>query len=307
MLQTTSHVLMIRPCRFGFNPDTAASNAYQQAGPDETAAQVAALAEFDDYVALLRAAGVTVTVFDDTPQPHTPDSIFPNNWFSTHADGAIYLYPMEGANRRLERREDIVAWLQQQFAVSGVHDLSPAELSGRYLEGTGSMVLDRLARRIYAAWSSRTDRALLASFAAQLGYALTAFDAQDEHGQAIYHTNVMMCVAPTLAIVCLEAVRQPAQQAALQAALQQDGKTLLPISLAQLRALAGNMLALHDAAGQPLLVLSRRAHAALDAAQRQQLAASARLLLPAIDTIERLGGGGVRCMLAELFLPPRRG
>ncbi|MFC3530964.1 citrulline utilization hydrolase CtlX [Vogesella facilis] len=302
-MQTTSRVLMIRPCRFGFNPDTAASNAYQQATLAEAEAQAAALAEFDAYVALLRANGVTVHVFDDTPTPHTPDSIFPNNWFSTHADGSLYLYPMEGANRRLERRVDIVAWLRGSFAVRQLVDLSPAEQHGRYLEGTGSMVLDRAKRRIYAALSSRTHRDELQQFARRLDYQLTAFTATDAAGRPIYHSNVLLCVGPEWAVVCLEAVADAEERDLLQRQLLADGKEVIAISRQQVVALAGNMLALHNAAGEALLVLSQRAHEALDAVQRQRLAAHGRLLTPAIPVIETLGGGGVRCMLAELFLP----
>lgn len=303
-MQTTNRVLMIRPCRFGFNPDTAASNAYQQDTLDAGAAQSAAVAEFDAYVALLRANGVTVDVFQDTPEPHTPDSIFPNNWFSTHADGRLFLFPMEGANRRLERRVDIVAWLRGSFAVRELVDLSPAEHQGRYLEGTGSMVPDRAQRRIYAALSSRTDAAVLQAFAERIGYQVTAFTAIDAGGRPIYHTNVLMCVGPDWAVVCLEAVENAEERRSLQQQLQADGKEVIAISRAQVVALAGNMLALHNAAGEPLVVLSQRAHDALEDAQRTRLASHGRLLTPAIPVIETLGGGGVRCMLAELFLPP---
>ena len=302
-MQTTNRVLMIRPCRFGFNPDTAASNAYQQATLDAESAQAAAVAEFDAYVALLRANGVTVDVFQDTPEPHTPDSIFPNNWFSTHADGRLFLYPMEGTNRRLERRVDIVAWLRGSFAVSELADLSAAEHQGRYLEGTGSMVLDRAQRRIYAALSTRTDAGELQAFAERIGYQVTAFTATDAAGRPIYHSNVLMCVGPDWAVVCLEAVEDAEERRSLQQQLQADGKEVIAISRAQVVALAGNMLALHNAGGEPLVVLSQRAHDALDASQRSRLASHGRLLTPAIPVIETLGGGGVRCMLAELFLP----
>ncbi|WP_174875319.1 citrulline utilization hydrolase CtlX [Vogesella oryzae] len=302
-MQTTSRVLMVRPCRFGFNPDTAASNAYQQAVLEPAAAQAAALAEFDAYVGLLRQHGVTVDVFDDTAEPHTPDSIFPNNWFSTHTDGSLYLYPMEGVNRRLERRVDIVAWLRGTFDVRRLVDLSPAERHGRYLEGTGSMVLDRTHRRIYAALSSRTHHEELRQFASRIGYQVTAFTATDAAGRPIYHTNVLMCVGPTWAVVCLEAVADAEERHALQQQLAADGKEVIALSREQVVALAGNMLALHNAAGEPLLVLSQRAHAALTPTQCQQLAAHGRLVTPAIPVIETLGGGGVRCMLAELFLP----
>ncbi|SCK19013.1 citrulline utilization hydrolase CtlX [Vogesella sp. LIG4] len=302
-MQTTHRVLMVRPCRFGFNPDTAASNAYQQATLEGEAAQAAAVAEFDAYVALLRANGVTVDVIQDTPLPHTPDSIFPNNWFSTHADGRLFLYPMEGANRRLERRADIVAWLRGSFAAGELIDLSAAEHQGRYLEGTGSMVLDRVQRRIYAALSSRTHGDELQAFASRIGYQVTAFTATDAAGRPIYHTNVLMCVGPDWAVVCLEAVEDAEERRCLQQQLQADGKDIIAISREQVVALAGNMLALHNAAGEPLVVLSQRASDALDDAQRSRLAGHGRLLTPAIPVIETLGGGGVRCMLAELFLP----
>jgi hypothetical protein len=305
-MQTADHVLMIRPVRFLSNGETAATNAFQRSAPDAAAAQSAALREFDAYAALLSAAGVGVLVIEDTPTPHTPDSIFPNNWVSFHADGRAFLYPMLAPNRRQERRAAVLARVAERFALRETVDLSPLERDHRFLEGTGSMVLDHEERIAYVCLSPRSHPDALAAFAGRSGYRPLAFRAFDRRGQAIYHTNVMMCIGRTLALLCAEAIADAGERAAVCASLERSGRRVIAISQGQMEDFAGNMLELRAAGGDPVFALSRRAWAALDEAQRRLIADYAQPVLAPIDTIERLGGGGARCMLAEIFLPRQR-
>ncbi len=294
---------MIRPFRFGWNAETAVSNAFAEpslAPADQLQAQ--ARHEFEALRARLLQAGVDVTVFDDPPTPHTPDALFPNNWFSTHDDGTLVLYPMAAASRRAERRPALIAALRQ-LGFDRVIDLSHHELAGRFLEGTGSLVLDRRGRIAYAATSLRTHPQLVAEFARALGYRPLVFSTQLPQGQPVYHTNVVMSVGSTLAVVCLEAIADAEQRAQVRAALADSGRAILPISLAQLAAFAGNLLQLHSRDGHALWVMSSRAHAALTPDQRADLARDATIVHTPLPTIESVGGGSARCMLAELFLP----
>ena len=305
-MQSASLVFMVRPARFGFNAETAGSNYFQQAvaGLDEAQAQARAFAEFDGAVATLRRCGVRVLVFDDTAAPAKPDAVFPNNWVSLHADGTAVLYPLCAPNRRPERRADILDALRQEFVITQVLDLSGYEREGRFLEGTGSIIFDHVHRIAYACLSPRTDAGLLADVAGQLGYRPLAFRAQDGQGNAIYHTNVMMCVGATVAVVCLASIRDPAERAGVLASLIGTGHKVVDISLEQVGCFAGNMLTLHAAAaGRELLVLSQSAFDALTDEQRQVLSCHCQLVPLRIPTIETLGGGSARCMLAEVFLP----
>ncbi len=245
--QLASTVLMIRPVRFESNPQTAESNRFQgRTHASAAEQQEAARAEFEGLVAALRDNGIQVVVFDDTPDPHTPDSIFPNNWVSFHADGRVVLYPMEAANRRLERREDIVESLGSNygFAVAEVVDLSAHEADGQYLEGTGSMVLDRIGRLAYACLSSRTHLGPLGDFAQRMDYEVISFDAVDRDGVPIYHTNVVMNVGEKLAVICDEAIPREEQRAAVLQRLRGSGRTVISLTYDQLDAFAGNMLEL---------------------------------------------------------------
>lgn len=304
-MQTTDQVLMIRPTRFMSNPQTASSNGFQHAEPDTDTAQRAALAEFDAYVGALRQAGVGVLVLEDGDQAHTPDSIFPNNWVSFHADGRALLYPMEAPNRRLERRSAVLAAVERHFEIRECIDLSHFEAEACFLEGTGSMVLDHVHKLAYVCHSSRSHPQALAAFAARMDYRPLCFHALDRHGKAIYHTNVMMCVGSALAVVCMESIPNRGERAMLAHTLAASGKELIEISLAQMEQFAGNMLELRSRHGHAVFAMSRRAWAALYAAQHRRIAACAEPVLASIDTIERLGGGGARCMLAEIFLPRR--
>lgn len=304
--QLASAVLMIRPVRFESNPMTAASNRFQGRN-ERTAAQQhsAALDEFDELVAALRENGIEVIVFDDTAEPHTPDSIFPNNWISMHADGRVVLYPMEAENRRTERRPDIVAQLQERYGrqVSAIVDLSDHEVAGHFLEGTGSMVLDRVNRVAYACLSSRTQLDPLGDFAQRMGYEIVAFDAVDRDGVPIYHTNVLMNVGEELAVICDEAIVREEQRVAVLTRLRETGHRIVRLSYAQLDAFAGNMLELRNGDGERVLAMSQQACSSLDDDQLAALDANARVVAIDISNIESSAGGSVRCMLAEIHLP----
>ena len=307
-MQSARTVLLVRPARFSFNSETAVSNHFQQAiaGLDETALQAQAFAEFDALVNTLRGKGMRVLVVDDTPEPAKPDAVFPNNWATFHPDGRVLLYPMCAPNRRAERRPDILEMLGREFVITQVQDFSGAEQEERYLEGTGSIIFDHMHRVAYAGLSARTDADLFRRVCAQLGYRPVAFRAQDAQGHAIYHTNVMLCVGARFAVVCLESIADPAERTTVIDSLEQTGHEIVDISLAQVARFAGNMLTLQPAAGPELLAMSQSAYDALTALQRQTLSRYADLLPLAIPTIETIGGGSARCMLAEIFLPEKQ-
>lgn len=304
--QSTNHILMIRPVRFEANVETAVSNAFQQLGKiDADQAQAQALEEFDALVATLREAGVDVQVFDDTVDPHTPDAIFPNNWVSFHSDGSVVLYPMEAVNRRTERRLDVIQGLEERigFRLENLVDYSHHERAGRYLEGTGSLVLDRANRIAYACLSPRTNYDVLTEWADDLGYRVVAFAAADRAGQAIYHTNVMMCVGSDYAVICSEAIPNRDECGSVLHALEETGHRIVDISIEQMNAFAGNMLEVRGNHGELLLAMSRRAHESLSSEQRESLERSVRIVSSPISVIEDCAGGSVRCMMAEVFLP----
>jgi hypothetical protein len=308
--QLASSVLMIRPARFESNPQTAASNRFQRktdASPEEQ--QQSALAQFDDLVSDLRANGIEAIIVEDTSEPHTPDSVFPNNWVSFHADGRVVLYPMEADNRRTERRMDIVESLDTThgFQVSEIVDLSHHEEAGHFLEGTGSMVLDRVNRIAYACLSSRTQLDVLGDFAQRLEYDVVAFDAVDREGVPIYHTNVLMNVGEKLAVICDGAIARDDQRAAVLQRLQETGHDVVSLNYDQLDAFAGNMLELRNKDGDRMLAMSQQAYDSLDKKQRCKLQDNGSVITTAIDDIENSAGGSVRCMLAEIHLPRARG
>lgn len=302
--QSTRHLLLVRPAAFAANPQTQASNAFQRRDPPPAGLAAQALAEFDGLVAALRRAGAQPLVVDDLPGGASPDAVFPNNWVSFHHDGTVVFYPMLAPNRRRERRPELLDQLTgaHGFAVSRVVDLSPLELDGEYLEGTGSLVLDRPAGIAYAALSPRTVPAALDRFAAATGYRVLAFAAHDPQGRPVYHTNVLMGIGTGYALACLEAIGDPVERAAVAAALDASGHELIPLTLAQVQAFAGNCLEIQGAAG-PLLLLSASAAGALAPGQRAALERHAGLLPVAVPQIERYGGGSVRCMIAEIHLP----
>ena len=300
-MQTTSHILMIRPVNFSFNAETAVNNAFQRDAGD-AGAQRQALEEFDGFVALLRDNGVDVTVIDDTPEPYTPDSIFPNNWISFHEQGLICLYPMFAVNRRLERKPGVLQQLGQAFHIGQTLDFSSYEQEGLFLEGTGSMVLDRGNKIAYACLSPRTDKGVLLDFCAKTGYTPEVFAAVDSSHRAIYHTNVMMCVADRYVVVCLDSLPDDAERQQLAATIRASGKQLIPISLQQMDHFAGNMLQVHNRQGERLLVMSSQAYDSLRPQQIEELSSYNRILHSPLTTIETNGGGSARCMMAEIHL-----
>ena len=304
--QLASAVLMIRPARFESNPLTAESNRFQvsqEASPEQQ--QRSAVAEFEALGRMLEENGVTVIRIDDTAEPHTPDSIFPNNWVSFHADGTVVLYPMEAANRRTERRHDIIDSLSRDhgFQVSEIMDFSSHENEGHYLEGTGSMVLDRVNRIAYACLSSRTHLDVLGKFAQRMDYDIIAFDAVDKDGAAIYHTNVLMNVGESLAVICADTITRPDQREAVLQRLAETGHEIVMLTHEQLEAFAGNMLELRAASGERLIAMSTRARESLTTGQIDTIEKYATIVNADIHTIEDSAGGSVRCMLAEIHLP----
>jgi hypothetical protein len=302
MAQTTQTLLMIRPVSFTYNQETASTNAFQQGDKQHTNAQQYALDEFNLMVKKLRDNGVQVMVIEDTPQPHTPDSIFPNNWFSTHDDGRVVLYPMFAPNRRQERRPDIFDTLTEYFVLEEFEDLTPFEKNELFLEGTGSMVLDRDSRICYACYSPRTHAEPLKAYCDKIGYELIGFDAIGQNGQPIYHTNVMMCVGEKFLLYCPDSMPDAFQRAQIE---QSTSKKIIHISLEQMNQFAGNMLEVKNTQGEQLLLMSTTAYESLHPQQITELEKYCRILHFAISSIENHGGGSVRCMCAEVFLTPK--
>jgi hypothetical protein len=303
--QSTNVVLMIRPCRFYSNPETAADNAFQRdAGRDSDALTLAARKEFDAAVHALRAAGVKVHIFEDTAEPEKPDAVFPNNWISTHHDGRIALFPMYSALRRRERRQDIVEELRKHYGVTEVIDYSAFENEGCCLEGTGSLVLDHLNKIAYVSLSNRSNPKMIQRFADDFGYHPVLFASIGSNGQPIYHTNVMMCVGTTFAMVGLEMIPNEAERQWVRARLEETGREIVKLSADQIANFAGNAIELHNRSGEKLLVLSNRAVHALTKDQEKRLSCHTRLIPLELPTIE-LGGGSARCMIATIHLPPQ--
>jgi hypothetical protein len=303
--QSTNAVLMIRPCRFYPNPETAADNAFQRAASssDPDALSAMARAEFDRAVATLRAAGVTVHVVQDTPEPDKPDAVFPNNWLSTHHDGRLVLYPMFSALRRRERRRDIIEELRRSYRVTDVVDYSAYETEGQCLEGTGSLVLDHVDKIAYVSLSQRSHPEPLKRFCADFNYELVTFTARDENGQPVYHTNVVMCVGTRFALVALEMIDDSRERDAVRARLTETGKQIVNLTRDQIANFAGNAIELHESAGARVLTISSRALPTFTEEQRRTIERYARFVpleLPAIE----LAGGSARCMLATIHLPP---
>ena len=302
--QSTNAIVMIRPHRFHPNPETAADNAFQQAiaEGEMPAVSTAAQREFDDAVETLRAAGVTVHVVDDTATPEKPDAVFPNNWFSTHHDGRIALYPMYSAARRRERRHDLIDELRKNYRITDVVDYSLCEEQGQCLEGTGSLVLDHVNKIAYASLSHRTHPEVLKRFCDDFGYEPVTFRSQSADGRPVYHTNVVMCVGTDFAIFGTGMIPDEADRVGVQNLLEATSKEVIDVTPAQISEFAGNAIELHDEAGKKLLVLSARAAAALTNAQRATIERYARLVPLSLPTIE-LAGGSARCMIATVHLP----
>jgi hypothetical protein len=303
-MQTTSQLLMVRPVDFKFNPQTAENNKFQHETGEENV-QEKAIREFDNFVTTLRANDLDVTVIDDTLQPETPDSIFPNNWISTDDTGRVFLYPMFSENRRLERRADILETLRKKFELDEVIDLSFHELKNAFLEGTGSMVLDRDDKIAYACLSPRTDEIVVADFCEHTGYKSILFNAVDGSGFPIYHTNVMMCIAEQFAVICLDAIVDPEEKHLVVNSLETSGKEIIAITMDQMNHFAGNLLQVRNRKNEPLLILSEQAFNSLTTEQIDRLTKYNRIVSAALYTIEKHGGGSARCMLAEIHLNSR--
>ena len=302
--QSTNTVLMVRPCRFYPNPETAADNAFQcAAAVDVESISAAARSEFDSAVGELLHAGVNVHVFEDTPEPHKPDAVFPNNWISTHHDGRVALFPMYSALRRRERRHDVIDQLRKHYRVTEVIDYSRFEDEGCCLEGTGSLVLDHVNKIAYVSLSKRSNPKVIRQFAEDFGYEPVTFTSIGLGGQPIYHTNVMMCIGTNFALAGLAMIPDRAEREQMRARLGSSGKEIVELSANQVANFAGNAIELHDADGEKLLVLSARALSALTDQQRKRLARYAHLIPLDLPTIE-LGGGSARCMIATIHLPP---
>ncbi len=304
-IQAPSAVVMVRPRHFTPNPETAADNRFQSA-PDRPADEVAQRAheEVTRAVDMLRSACVTVHLFDDDGRHQTPDSVFPNNWFSTHPGGHVAVYPMFNPSRRRERRSDVLEFLKQHYRVQDVIDYSGLEHDQLFLEGTGAMVLDHLARIAFTARSHRADPVALERFATHFNYEPLVFDTADAQGQPIYHTNVLMCIATRFALVALDAIPDRVRAQEVRQRLEETGREVLPITQQQVADFAGNAIELSTPQGR-VLALSTRAATSLSDEQRRCIERSARLLPLDVPTIE-LAGGSVRCMLAGVHLAPRR-
>ncbi len=290
---------MIRPCRFEFNSQTAVNNAFQtrEGGED---IQESALEEFDNLVTALKKAGIVVVVETDTPEPHTPDAIFPNNWISFHPEHTICLYPMFAPNRRQERKPELIERLKDRLGITTVIDLTPYETQECFLEGTGSMVLDRDYKLAYACRSPRTSERVLQDFCNRMDYTPVLFSAYDAGSQPIYHTNVMMCVADRYVVICLESIPED-ERDRITGCIERTGKEVVPISLEQVERFAGNMLQVENTEGEKLLVMSTQAFGSLSGSQVEKLGSFNRIVHSPIPTIETNGGGSVRCMIAEVF------
>jgi hypothetical protein len=301
LMQTTSNILMIRPVNFGFNAETAVNNAFQLSQQDEHT-QDKALTEFNDFVQMLGENDIDVTVINDTPSPYTPDSIFPNNWVSFHDDGVLCLYPMYAANRRKERKPDTLKRIAEKFQVNKTIDFSYFENKDLFLEGTGSMVLDRENKIAYACLSPRTNKKVLELFCEQMGFRPVVFDAEDAAGRSIYHSNVMMCVADKFVVISLDSISKREEKYHVMATIRNSGKEIIEISMEQMNHFAGNMLQVHNAKDEKILVMSTQAYESLTPKQIKKLESFNKIIHSSLNTIETNGGGSARCMMAEVYL-----
>lgn len=307
-MQTTDTVLMIEPIAFGYNAETAENNYFQveQKGAD---IQSKALAEFKIFVDKLKSKGINVITIKDTIDPHTPDSIFPNNWVSFHKDGKVVLYPMFASNRRVERREDIIETIKNNgFEVAEIDDLSFSETQGHFLEGTGSMIFDHDSKIAYGSVSLRLDENLFRKFCADYNFTpvvFHSFQTVEEERLPIYHTNVMMCVADKFVVICLDCIDDEAERNNVIETIKNSGKEIIEISEAQMQQFAGNMLQVQNKNGEKFLVMSQTAYRSLDQNQVSNIEKYCEIIYSDLNTIEVNGGGSARCMLAEVFLPKK--
>lgn len=303
-MQTTDTVLMIEPAAFGFNAETAQNN-YFQINSENAETQTKALQEFNNFVEKLRSKGINVITVKDTLEPHTPDSIFPNNWISMHSDGTVVLYPMCAVNRRWERRNDILEMLQKNFKVKEIIDLSAPENEGKFLEGTGSMIFDHDNKLAYGSVSLRLDEKLFREFCEKFGFEPVVFHSYQTANNErlpIYHTNVMMCVADRFVVICLDCIDDETERKNVVNAIVNSGKEIVEISETQMQQFAGNMLQVQNSEGKKFLVMSQSAYQSLNSEQISNIEKYSEIIYSDLETIETNGGGSARCMLAEVFL-----
>ena len=292
---------MIRPLHFVFNEETAVNNSFQIKGnPDKVTEN--AVREFDAFVLALQSAGVDVTVVEDSPDPHTPDAIFPNNWISFHESGVYCLYPMFAPNRRMERKAEVLNVIRKKFHYHQLVDFTGYETKNLFLEGTGSMVLDRDKRIAYACISPRTDQLVLEDFCKKMKYRSVVFHATDESGLPIYHTNVMMCVADRYVVICLDCIQDTDEKKLVEETILSSGKEIICISQSQMNQFAGNMLQLENDRREKILVMSTAAWSSLLPEQKENLLQYNRVVHASLQNIESNGGGSARCMIAEIHL-----
>ena len=303
-MQTTDTVLMIEPAAFGFNAETAQNN-YFQVNSENAETQTKALQEFNNFVEKLRSKGINVITVKDTLEPHTPDSIFPNNWISMHQDGTVVLYPMCAVNRRWERRNDILEILKRNFSVKEIIDFSAPENDGKFLEGTGSMIFDHENKIAYGSVSLRLDEKLFREFCEKFGFTPVVFHSYQTANNErlpIYHTNVMMCVADQFVVICLDCIDDETERVNVVNAIVNSGKEIIEISESQMQRFAGNMLQLQNPEGKKFLVMSLSAYQSLTPEQISNIEKYSEIIYSDLETIETNGGGSARCMLAEVFL-----
>ena len=303
-MQTTDTVLMIEPAAFGFNAETAQNN-YFQINSENAETQTKALQEFNNFVEKLRSKGINVITVKDTLEPHTPDSIFPNNWISMHSDGTVVLYPMCAVNRRGERRNDILEILKRNFSVKEIIDLSAPENDGKFLEGTGSMIFDHDNKIAYGSVSLRLDEQLFREFCEKFGFEPVVFHSYQTANNErlpIYHTNVMMCVADQFVVICLDCIDDETERVNVVNAIVNSGKEIIEISESQMQQFAGNMLQVQNSEGKKFLVMSQSAYQSLTQEQISNIEKYSEIIYSDLETIETNGGGSARCMLAEVFL-----
>jgi hypothetical protein len=305
-MQTTDTLLMIEPVSFGYNAETAENNYFQVEQKDADIQQKA-LVEFQNFVEKLKSKGINIISIKDTLLPHSPDSIFPNNWVSFHADGTVNLYPMFAENRRVERRQDVIETIKNEgFTINSIDDYSHSENEGKYLEGTGSIIFDHDYKIAYGSVSLRLDEALFIDFCEKIGYKPIVFHSfQDANGERlpIYHTNVMMCVAEQFVVICLECIDDEMEHEKVQEVIKSTHKELIEITEKQMQNFAGNMLQVQNTEGKQFLVMSETAYKSLTKEQISSIENHCEIIYADLETIETNGGGSARCMLAEIFLP----
>ncbi len=303
-MHSTNSILLIKPSNFQFNQQTESSNLFQQQLLESKEDIIKkAQNEFNLLAQELEQKGIDVTIIQDSNEPQKPDAVFPNNWISFHENGEIVLYPMMAENRRLERRTEIIDQLSLKFIINQTIDLSYFEQDSKFLEGTGSVILDRKYQKAFASLSPRTNKEVLYQLCEEIGYLPIFFSALDEGGNEIYHTNVMMCLGTDFAVVCLSSISDEQDKKNLIYELEKGGREIIDIDFTQMKNFAGNMLELKDNEGKPLIILSQSAHNSLHESQISKLQKHGKLIPINVNTIETVGGGSVRCMIAEIFLP----